>query len=199
MRRRQEEQVEAAIRENEENDLRVLRKNEERMEGLRMEYQEKEDKLEKEVEEKEEKLKQEYEAALAELGNMKRERKKNLMREFSEVEEQLTSENMAIEKKQKRKNEESLALLLDQNEVELAKLVAKQNEGERVGKKRKADQFETATMNKPIAPECPVNFVKKNNFHFPISILKGVLRRDGASNKNLPLRQWTSNMRDLQV
>ena len=137
MRRKQEEQVQAAIKENEESELKVLRKNEERVERLRREYQEKEEKLIKEVEAKETKLKQHYEQASFQLGLLKRERSKDLKREFKVADEQLGKENVEIEKRQKKKNEESLALLLDQNEVELVKMMTKQEEKRRVVRRRK--------------------------------------------------------------
>ena len=54
LRLRQEKQMQAAIRENEENELKVLMENEERVEKVKKEYQEK---ITKEVEAREAKLK----------------------------------------------------------------------------------------------------------------------------------------------
>ena len=166
LRRRQEEEVLAAIKEHEESELKVLMKNEERVERLRMEYQKKEEKLIKEMEAKEVKMKLEFEEAMFQLASLKKERSQDLKREFKVADEQLGKENVEIEKRQKRKSEESLALLLDQNEVEFKKMMANQGEEEkeRVARKRKVDQVETAATNQPAAPECPVFF--ENNFHF---------------------------------
>ena len=97
LRRRQEEQVLAAIKENEESELNVLRLKKERAERVRREFQEKEEKLVKEVETKEAELKQEFEAALLQLGILKSQRHEDLMRELTLAEKQLENENVVID------------------------------------------------------------------------------------------------------
>ena len=63
----------------------------------------------------------------------------------SEQKELEKRENKRLEDEEKGKNEKKLAQMLDENEVEMVALVAKQEQKERMAmaKKRKVDQLET--------------------------------------------------------
>ena len=119
LRRKQEELVEAAIRENMESEMRVLMKNEERVEGVRRENQEREEKAEKEGREAEEKQRKE---------NQEREEKAE--RESREAEEKVRKENKAREEKVKQENEEALAALTNQKKEKAEQVRREKEEGD---------------------------------------------------------------------
>ena len=84
---------------------------------------------------------------------------------------------MQLEEEQRRKNEESLELLLNENDAQMAKMLAKQKEEEEarvVKRKRKADQID-ATNKQPSAPECPVCFLETLLLEMSSFFLKTIL------------------------
>ena len=131
------------------------------------------------------------------------EKEVRVLRKNKEREEQLRRENKQLEEEQRRKNEERLAFLLLENEAQLANLVAQQEEGEEkkkeasVSRKRKVEKLET--NKQPAAPECPVCLLEFQLFVCWSTSFKGLPRRDGASNKDIPLRQRPPHLRDMQV
>ena len=189
LRKRQEELMEAAIKENEEKEARVLRKNEERVEGLRRENLERKEKIGKECKEAEKKLRREYkekeerlqkekEEALAALTTRNKEKEEQVKRENSEMDAQLRRENKQLVEEQKRKDEESFALLQKEAKDRMTKIIVRmtvnQEQNEKAARKRKADQIET--NKQPAAPECPVCLLKNKllltNFSFYPSLLQ---------------------------
>ena len=183
LRRRQEELVKAAIRENEKIELSVLRKNEERLEELRREHQESEKRMMRENEEHVEKLRKSNEESLA------------LM---------LTENETRLTKVTARHEEEERKLMAKLKEEK--EMMAKQKEEEKEGLARKrSESLGAAAKSPPRAPECPVCVKKLSlrwkiiHFHFLNIIVAGLSRRDVASHKDLPLRQWAPNLRGLQV
>ena len=131
------------------------------------------------------------------------EKELRVLRKNEERVYQLIRENKQLEEEQRRKNEESLAFLLLENEAQLANLVAQQEEeeekkeGESVSRKRKVEELET--NKQPAAPECPVCLLEFQLFVCCSNFVTGLPRRDGASNKDIPLRQRSPHLRYLQV
>ena len=131
------------------------------------------------------------------------EKELRVLRKNEERVYQLIRENKQLEEEQRRKNEERLAFLLLENEAQLANLVAKHEEeeekkkGESVSRKRKVEELET--NKQPAAPECPVCLFEFQLFVCCSNSVTGLPRRDGASNKDIPLRQRSPHLRDLQV
>ena len=50
----------------------------------------------------------------------------------------------------------TFAILISENEAQMIEILAKEEEEERIARKRKLDQLEVGTRKRPAAPECPV-------------------------------------------
>ena len=138
------------------------------------------------------------ESCRQELEELKRVQEEQMQISIRENEEKMQRfEQKYREKRQKltRECEKSLARQQEQNETQMALMVAKHMEQEERAA-RKAEELETemeVSNNQPAVPQCPVSFslLCSSWFGDHCADDPGVSRGDGSPHQDLPVQEWT--------